>query len=153
MTEFEIIESLALYFDEYKHESEMKPHWISLIKLFHQYSIGMIDESIIKQSLPYQMCLYELGELFSTVNNEALEIENKVLLVNKNVAQGIAKKLKEENDKHKKAIKLLKEKFVDVGLFIECDDVCEYNFNRDSDEDRLSDFEFEFLKEVLENDK
>ena len=152
MTEFEIIESLALHFDEYKHKYEMKPHWILLIKLFHQCSVGMINETLIKQSLPYQMCLYELGELFSTINNEALEIENKVLLVNKNVAQGIAKKFKEENDKHKKAIKLLKEKFVDVGLFIDCNNVGEYNFNRDSDEDRLSDFEFEFLKEVFENE-
>ena len=83
---------------------------------------------------------------------EKLEEENKVLLVNKNVAQGIAKKFKEENDKFKKAITLLKKKFVDVGLFIDCDDVGEYNFNRDSDEDRLSDFEFEFLKEVLESE-
>ena len=63
MTEFEIIESLAFYFDEYKRESEIKPHWVELIKLFNQSSIGMIDKSIIRYSLPYRVCLNELKKV------------------------------------------------------------------------------------------
>lgn len=51
--------------------------------------------------------------LFTTIQQdldrlEKLEEENKALLVNKNVAQGIAKKLKEENDKLKQALEILK---------------------------------------------
>lgn len=155
MTEFEIIESLALYFDEYKHESEMKPHWLLLIKLFHQCSVGMINETLIKQSLPYQMCLYELGELFSVVSNEALETENKILLVNKNVAQGIAKKFKEENDKLKQALDTLIRK-LDIRLTkTENYDTAEtyYSVYNENSCEVLYPEEYELLKEVLKNDK
>lgn len=62
MTEFEVIESLAFYFDEYK--SELKPHWVELIALFGQASVGMIDDSIIKHSVAYSICRNELKELF-----------------------------------------------------------------------------------------
>ena len=63
MTEFEIIESLAFHFDEYKRKSELSSHWILLIKLFHQSSMGIINETLIKQSLPYNICLNELKEV------------------------------------------------------------------------------------------
>lgn len=62
MTQFEIIESLAFYFDEYK--SDLEPHWRELIELFNQSSMGLIDEAAIKYSLPYFMCLNQLQEVF-----------------------------------------------------------------------------------------
>lgn len=68
MTTFGIIESLAFYFDEYKRESELEPHWVELIALFGQASIGMIDESVIKQSLSYSICLNELKEVLNNEN-------------------------------------------------------------------------------------
>ena len=43
--------------------------------------------------------------------NTKLKQENKELLVNKNVAQGIATNLKQENEKLKQAIEILKDKF------------------------------------------
>ena len=61
MTEFEVIESLAFYFDEYK--SELKPHWKELIVLFDQASVGMIDEYAIRHSVAYSICRNELKEL------------------------------------------------------------------------------------------
>lgn len=80
-----------------------------LEKIYDGYQYGMAGRSyydIIKQSLD---------------RLEKLEKENQELLVNKNVAQGIATKLKEENNKLKKVIKILKEAVDEIEI-ITCDE-------------------------------
>lgn len=103
---------------------------------------------------------YTRGEtpinLFTTIQQdldklENLEEENKVLLVNKNVAQGIAKKLKKENDKLKKAIEILKEHNLQVNHIP--DFTTPYiSLNDYGDGSSISIKEYKLLKEVLGND-
>ena len=82
---------------------------------------------------------------------EKLEKGNQELLVNKNVAQGIAKKFKEENDKLKKVIDKACEKLewtcpFEQKLMFETD--CDLNC-KDTYKECWKKY---FMKEVLDND-
>lgn len=122
----------------------------ALKRLFlNSYTIEEL--SVIHSDLKdYDLVLQELDRL------EKLKKENQVLLVNKNVAQGIAKKLKEENDKLKKVIKILKDKNVDIYELLKSKNIVEYNnltWSRyDFGGDELTEEEYNLLKEVLSND-
>ena len=87
---------------------------------------------------------------------EQLEKENQELVVNKNVAQGIAIKLKEENAKLKQAFEILKDKNVDIYEFLESKNVVDYNnltwSTYDFCGDELTEEEYKLLKEVLGNE-
>ena len=77
--------------------------------------------------------------------NEKLKQENQELIVNKNVAQGIAKKQKVENDKTKEAIEILKDFFIihqKNGDYL----ITATGF------DRLSQMDYELLKSVFEEE-
>jgi hypothetical protein len=88
-----------------------------------------------------------------------IEKENQELIVNKNVAQGIAKKFKEENLKLKKAIEILNDK-LDIKLEVYHNGGCILNHkvirNCIIPNERCLRYleveEYELLKEVLEND-
>ena len=74
----------------------------------------------LESSIPF---LEDIGIIQKDLDRlEQLEKENQELLVNKNVAQGIAIKLKEENDKLKQLIKQLKN-------FPNCD-ICDSNWHK-----------------------
>ena len=83
----------------------------------------------------------------------SLEKENQELLVYKNVAQGIATKLKIENDKLKKVIEILKRfnfnlnetRHNSTGWEIWTDSLLE--------SEELTQKEYDLLKEVLENER
>ena len=91
--------------------------------------------------------------------SEILEKENEVLLINKNVAQGIAIKLKEENDKFKQALEILKDK-LDIKLEVYRNGGCTLNhkiiYNCIVGFERCLRYleveEYKLLKEVLDND-
>ena len=121
-------------------------------------TIGMTKTNNIKsESLSKPRVMYLVKELrkkeIQTIKQdldrlEKLEKENKVLLVNKNVAQGIAKKLKEENDKLKKALDKACERLdytcipVEEELVedLDCDNNCKECWKK------------YFMKEVSKND-
>ena len=85
---------------------------------------------------------------------EQLEKENQELVVNKNVAQGIAIKLKEENDRLKKALEILKDKFkFELGVSVVKEKYyysLEFLYNNQYF--TISQEEYKLLKEVLDND-
>lgn len=59
--------------------------------------------------------------------------------------------LKNENQKLKKAIEVIKKKGTNIGLLLNSSDYCIYNFYaKKQDLEDLSQQEFKFLKEVLE---
>lgn len=110
---------------------------------------------------PYYWRTKEQIELIKIVEQsldrlENLEKENQELLVNKNVAQGIATKLKEENDKLKKVLWILKDhlelylvhqKFDDIEFYSVMSKslgMCLLNTNKNT---------YELIKEVFGNDK
>lgn len=86
---------------------------------------------------------------------EQLEKENQELLVNKNVAQGIAINLKEENDKLKKAIDILKDKF-DIKISHTIEDIPIIIISLEETGEwyciDISEEQYNLLKEVIEND-
>lgn len=85
---------------------------------------------------------------------EKLEEENLVLLVNKNAAQCIAKKFKEENDKLKKALEILKSKFkFELGVSVVKEKYCySLEFLYNNQYFTITQEQYELLKEVLRND-
>lgn len=129
-------------------------------------TIGMTKTNNIKSaSLSKPRVMYLVKELRKKEINaikqdlnklEKLEKENLVLLVNKNAAQSIAKKFKQENDKLKKIIEILKNKNVDIYELLKSKNVVDYNNLTWSTYDfngvELTDEEYSLLKEVLGND-
>ena len=84
---------------------------------------------------------------------EKLEKKNKELLVNKNVAQGIAIKLKEENEKYKNAIEILKDYRLKIRYIESIDKAPQIIFNpQDDGVVSINQEEYELLKEVLNNE-
>ena len=89
-----------------------------------------------------------LGRELLKEENKKLKQENKELLVNKNVAQGIA-------TKYKKALDIIKNKKVDIDMFIDSTSAEDYNkrleyYTYINPEVRpLTQEEYELLKEVL----
>lgn len=72
----------------------------------------LINYSIKKGVAHLTLTLEELKEIQRLVNElNEVKKENQVLLVNKNVAQGVATKFKLENDKYKKVIEILKSNY------------------------------------------
>ena len=86
---------------------------------------------------------------------EKLKKENQELLVNKNVAQGIAIKLKEENDKLKQALEILKDKF-DIKISHTIEDIPIIIISLEETGEwyciDISEEQYELLQEVLGND-
>lgn len=128
-------------------------------------TIGMTKTNNIKSaSLSKPIVMYLVKELrkkeIQTIKQdldrlEKLKEKNKVLLVNKNVAQGIAKKFKEENDKLKKVIEILKSILI-VEDFTRENGSHEYYMCRRNVFPvftmNLTKEQYEQLKEVLGND-
>ena len=88
---------------------------------------------------------------------EKVEKENQELVVNKNVAQGIAIRLKEENDKLKKALEILKDKLnIDISTNGNVDNYYKYYLDfQNSTNTRtlvpITQEQYGLLKEVLGN--
>ena len=85
---------------------------------------------------------------------DRLEKENQELVVNKNVAQGIAIRLKEENDKLKQALEILKDKFkFELGVSVVKE---KYYYSLEflyvNEYLTITQEQYELLKEVLGND-
>lgn len=96
--------------------------------------------------------LYSVGELrkteIKTIQKDLeklkkLEKKNKELLINKNVAQKIAIKLKNDNDKFKKVIEIFI-KFIDIHKPIDFDTFLNFYYNED---------DICLVKEVLKNER
>lgn len=102
----------------------------------------------LNRSLPKIVIRNTLDNVLPSLEeeNEKLKQENKELLVNKNVAQGIA-------TKYKKALDIIKRKIIYVFELKFSYSVIEYNISaRNSDFDELTKEEYELLKEVLGNE-
>lgn len=89
----------------------------------------------------YPKYLYDILEDFID-----MEKENQELLVNKNVAQGIAKKFKEENDKLKNIIKVF------VGYILMCKPIDFDTYLNSLCDDTEIELITELLKEILVNE-
>ena len=126
-----------------------------LEQLYIASQIGIVskeNKKVLKDY--YKVVLRDLNKL------ENLEEENKVLLVNKNVAQGIAKKFKEENDKLKQALKILEER---LGVELRGCINGGYSISIPVNDKLITPYnkyiiymfkeQYELLKEVLGNDK
>ena len=85
---------------------------------------------------------------------EQLEKENLVLLVNKNAVQSIAKKFKEENDKLKKVIEILNDKFkFELGVSVVKEKYCySLEFLYNNQYFTITQEQYNLLKEVLGNE-
>lgn len=89
---------------------------------------------------------------------ERLEKENQELLVNKNVAQGIATKLKQENNKLKNVIEILVDVLdIKLATSIFADELGDYylEFKTDTNKRTLRKItkeKYELLKEILSNE-
>lgn len=82
-----------------------------------------------------------------------LEKENKKLLINKNIAQGIATNLKQENDKLKKGIKILVETLgIKLRYCVYDGKIDDWFLETNLQEESLTKEQYEVLKEVLENE-
>jgi hypothetical protein len=93
---------------------------------------------------------YDIKQISQDLDKlEKLEEENQVLLVNKNVAQGIAKKNKEENDKLKKAFDKAIEKCM---KFDKCPPITCIELANDNDNVCKECWKKYFMKEVLGNE-
>ena len=127
-------------------------------------TIGMTKTNNIKsESLSKPRVMYLVKELrkkeIQTIKQdldrlEKLEKENQELVVNKNVAQGIAIKLKEENDKLKQALEILKYKFkFELGVSVVKE---KYYYSLEflyvNEYLTITQDQYELLKEVLDND-
>lgn len=141
----ERIETMFPFNKEYK--SNYYSQFSSSVEPFYK------DFNLIKQDLDR---LEKLEKKNASLQSEidGLQNKNKKLLVNKNIAQGIATKLKQENDKLKKAIEILNDKFkFELGVstvkekyYYSLEFLYNYQYFRITQE------EYELLKEVLGND-
>lgn len=94
-----------------------------------------------------------LDRLESLENENDELLDKKLELVVKNKQQDMfIEKLIQENEKLKNVIEILKDKRINLVFFRACKDIKEVNLYR-SVENKLTQQEYELLKEVLENEK
>lgn len=115
-----------------------------------QYKEIYVDKTLKFEFQPPQECYLDIIEQ-DLDRLEKLEKENQELLVNKNVAQGIATKFKEENDRLKKAFDKAIEKCM---KFDKCPPITCIEITKVINDDNVCKecWKNYFMKEVLSND-